>query len=199
MINQSNYHEVGSLIKLISELPCAGVPYWFNPSYLVEYQDPSVYEEDLKRSLLYEAIKDAPKLPPTTDIYMHTDNRKIYVHLIRYMRTTTGKVVKVETFDNDYIIISGENYSYKYNKYYKRDIVTAYIGRKAIEGSLVIEDIVLPRYMFSPVANNRIKNDLLREYEKQIKKCVFYTWHQLYFEKHNFVDCLAIDVSEVRT
>ena len=200
MINADNYHEVGSFIDLIPELPCPGVPYLFIADYIFDLQNPSSYEEILKSCAYYDVIKTAPRLPPETQVNLTAYTKEeIYTNIKSKVKTSTGNELILDIYNYGYISVRKNKQTYYYNKYYQRDVVTKYIGEKIIKGSLLIEDIVLPRYMFAPVANNRIKNNFLREYERQLKKLVFYTWRQLYHLNSNFVDCLAIDVSEVRT
>jgi len=200
MINADNYHEVGSFIDLIPELPCPGVPYLFIADYTFDRHDPSDYEETIKKCAYYDAIKTAPRLPPETQVNLTAYTKeKIYTNIKSKVKTSTGNELILDIYDYGYISVIKNKHTYYYNKYYQRDVVTKYIGEKVIKGSLLIEDIVLPRYMFAPVAEKRIKNDFLREYERLLKKLVFYTWQQLYYENSDFIECFAIDVSEVRT
>lgn len=200
MINADNYHEVGSFIDLIPELPCPGVPYLFIADYTFDRHDPSDYEETIKKCAYYDAIKTAPRLPPETQVNLTACTKeKIYTNIKSKVKTSAGNEVNLDIYNYGDISMRKDNQTYYYNKYYQRDFVTKYVGEKILKGSLTIEELVLPRYMFVPKANNRIKNDFLREYERQLKKLVFYTWRQLYHLNSNFVDCLAIDVSEVRT
>ena len=197
VLTKDNYYLQNDLIEVFMSKHNDDIPYIWN-NYLPDYEGAKdYYKKKIAENVLYEVFKDVPKLPSGTSInFNNISSDKIVLHMISNIKTNVGENINLS-------IITPNNIAFVLNyRYYfcdplrKSDKVVLYLAIEAINKSLEVEEIYIPRSAFQDKTGDVSLYVFHKEYEEELNKLVFYSLHEVLNTDTGYIRCFAVDTSE---
>jgi len=197
MVYYHNYHEEKDLLDLLMQETQNGVPYFMINRTLCKKECKELYREILSQAATYDVFKDIPRLPKNTYATFDLHSEWALIGLVSTLRSTEGTNIRINLIDPTALYIKSDHGEYDCNESFERPEVFKYLAEKIVKGSLVVDELILPRYVFSENQNQEKRSLLKEKYSQQLNRLIFYSFREVLRTEEEYIRCFAIDVSEV--